>query len=161
MKQFVLQESITFAEGKATTIIFMPTPGVAYWKSESDLTVQPIEFDATQFADSASVFTSFDQTRPVGATSEASSKLVDRFRYTSLAAELECTMNEFKWAGTIQVAKAQIRQAVTHTGNTISDVGLTVEGLQSVANMMHPNGQVYTAPLKDGFYTLHEPGVHL
>jgi hypothetical protein len=153
MKEFILQESITFAEGKATTLIFMPTPGVAYWRAESEIGAQPVQFDATIFSDASSVFTTMDVSRPVGATSEASSKLVDRFRYTSLAAELECTMNEFKWAGTIQVSKAQIRQSVTHTGDTITDVGLTLEGLQSVANMMFPNGQVYTAPLKDGFYT--------
>jgi hypothetical protein len=153
MKQFCLQQQVTFTPGKATTLIFLPSPGVAYWSAESEITAQPVTFAASQFADAESIFDTFDKNRPTAGAAESSSSVVDRFRFSAFAAELECTMNEFTWAGTIQVAKAQVRLVTTSTGPTISDTGLSIEGFQSVANMVSPNGQLYTAPIKDGFYS--------
>lgn len=156
MKQFVTQASYSAPAGFDTYLVFAPTPGVAFWESTVATGTLPTAFSGNAFADAPQVFDTFSVSEQFDQDPQSSSSLVDRFRFTGLSAELECTNNDFTWAGNITVAKSQIRLQDGEILTALSDGYLkaTLTGLEAINFLKSGNGQVYRGPINKGFYSV-------
>jgi hypothetical protein len=80
---------------------------------------------------------------------------VSKFRYASLAAELQCTMNEMTWSGSITSWKIPMSVEVTNSVTTVALIPselYTVSGLVNLATT--PLNNIYTAPINRGAYSV-------
>jgi hypothetical protein len=159
-KLHAMNTSVTFPAGQDTYIIVPPVPGIGYWIL-SGVSGPGIvgQFVATPFSDYVSMFT--PTSFLTGAIGTSSSTLnVDSFRVISLAAELQPTVNEMNWAGTIAVAKFPLRLSQvlgTASGATTASTGdnALITGIAALEYALINGfaGQLYTAPFNQGMYT--------
>jgi len=161
-------EATTFNAGTDTYLLFSPIPGQAFARSDK-LTSIPLEngdvFQSKPFKDTSQLFPSIGT--DIVAFSD-NTAFVDKFRYVSLAAEIQCTSNDMTWAGNIELIKAPVAlakekhlMAASPSGPAAFIDGTVMTGLDSIRNFSqvysngyyNAEGNVHAAPFKDGVYS--------
>jgi len=134
-----------------TYIVIPPVPGVAYWTTNTTIggSVDTNSWSTITYTDFTSLFTS---TTPTGTNYTAN---VDKFRFISLCAELQCTMNSMTWSGNITAWRVPMEEItyLAATGVTAgsAEQNIAIGGFKSLnASQV---SDVYVSPLNRGVYS--------
>jgi hypothetical protein len=148
LKDDVSVTSVNPNAGFTTYYLFAPTPGVAYWSTQTDIGAAMPGSQAwtpTYFPDYDSFFPD------PGDQGEATN--VTAFRYAGLAGELVPTSSPYTTSGDIRVQKVPIRLTPYNTAEgTKPAAGWTVSGGTSVAKFVGPSFAVM--PANQGAYAV-------
>jgi hypothetical protein len=151
-RQHTIVASVSCAANSDTYFIFPPVPGVSYWSTTVGIgnPVTTAAWNTTPFADYLGLFSG---TSGQGA---AFTLNVDQYRFVSNCAELQCTMNQMTWAGTITAWKQPFRlqnyMSVTSTTAGTQEILQTLTGFTSLN--ISPVSATYSAPVTDGIYSV-------
>jgi len=162
MKADYLTQSITCAAGNDTYFVFMPTPSVAYWTQS--LPIGTVDFSLTTwqaitFPDIRSIYPNIDDTPSALGPPISSTQQVVRFRYATLAGELQCCMNETQWSGNIVAWRTPLTLVVDQgTLGVTAPLEFTLNGFDGIATnglsfSQGANSAVFSTPLRDGVYS--------
>lgn len=162
MKADYLTQSITCDAGRDTYFVFMPTPSVAYWTISvpiGTVNFSLTTWNAVVFPDIRSIFPNIDDLPVVAAPPISSTQQVTRFRYCTLAGELQCCMNETKWSGNIVAWRTPLTLVVDQGQQGVSaPLEYTLNGFDGIATnglsfSQGANSAVFSTPLRDGVYS--------
>jgi hypothetical protein len=151
-RQHTIVTGVSCAANADTYFIFPPVPGVSYWTTAVGIgsSTATSNWSSVPFADFTGLF---NNTTGVGT---AFTQAVDQFRFVSNSAELQCTMNQMTWAGTITAWKQPFRlqsyMSVQSATVGTQELLQTVTGFQSLN--ISPVSATYSAPVTDGIYSV-------
>jgi len=144
VKKHRLVSSLSIGANTDTYLLLLPTPGIAFWQTNSASNVlvpAASAFNGTNYSDFGTMF----------GTSATTADMVTKFRYVSNHIELIPTVNQMNWSGNIQCWKMPVTLMERQTLVGAVDVeALTVSGLNGVNAV---NGDQYTGPVNLGVYS--------
>lgn len=155
----VLTSSLSGTPDRDDYYVIAPTPGVAFWYAQTPAGVAPnsaTTWQANSFPGAFGAGALFGDEATGGSVRSSN---VDAFRYASLCAGIYPTSNMMKYAGSIQVWKAPLKQTVenvamvipTTTPTAISVSEIVVSGLENTTTVPTEN---YSHSFIDGMYTV-------
>jgi len=141
-KKHRLISPITLAASQDLYILFLPTPGIAYWTASvvpgAGVTAAT-GFNPVYYSDSVTMF----------GNASTAADIVTKFRYVSNHIEIVPTVNQMQWTGNIQCWKAPIATFVREGGANSSDM-LSISGIRACTST---NANQYTGPFNLGVYS--------
>lgn len=143
----------TFTANKTTWILVLPTPGKAYWTAETSLGANPsttTEFIAVDYPGALDLF---------GNSNAQQSRLVDEFRYASMAFGIYPTSNMMQYGGSISVWKCMIKWGTANVSKTIATIpptsfSITEQTVVGTAGVLATGRDNFTTGFNNGVYTM-------
>jgi hypothetical protein len=152
-KLHCLTANVTFNAGRDSTYVIPPAPGVAYWFNSSPTgTGATGNWSSTLFADTMSLFAADSSGLGQGSTNN-----FNRFRHISLCAEIQPTVNEMLWAGTITCIRNPMSfSAYAGVGTDVYSTPI-LTGFRPITAPITTNyassTNQYASPFNEGVYT--------
>lgn len=145
--------NVTFNAGRDSYYIVPPAPGVAYWFNSAPTGTQPIgNWTSTYFSDTSILFN-----QDLSGLGQGSTSNFNRFRHISLCAEIQPTVNEMLWAGTISCVRNPMSFSDFAAIGVDAAVIPILTGFRAVVNPSGTNfasaTNQYASPFNEGVYT--------